>query len=158
MADAAGGPQPEDCPGTGSVQAGRAAACQGCPNQKLCAAGAAGPDPAEVAALRERLRCVKHVVLVLSGKGGVGKSTFSALLAHGLAADESKQVGGRHGAVFRAAGRAVTAPTPAASPRGSDRARCGELSPPRPGPRKRPRAGSFPGGCGALFSRLLCWT
>uniref|UniRef100_U3I6N3 NUBP iron-sulfur cluster assembly factor 1, cytosolic n=1 Tax=Anas platyrhynchos platyrhynchos TaxID=8840 RepID=U3I6N3_ANAPP len=81
-----------NCPGTGSVQAGRAAACQGCPNQKLCAAGAAGPDPAEAAALRERLRCVKHVVLVLSGKGGVGKSTFSALLAHGLAADESKQV------------------------------------------------------------------
>ncbi|XP_035195236.1 cytosolic Fe-S cluster assembly factor NUBP1 isoform X1 [Oxyura jamaicensis] len=92
MADAAGGLQPEDCPGTGSAQAGRAAACQGCPNQKLCAAGAAGPDPAEAAALRERLRCVKHVVLVLSGKGGVGKSTFSALLAHGLAADENKQV------------------------------------------------------------------
>ncbi|NXC18449.1 NUBP1 factor, partial [Corythaeola cristata] len=47
---------------------------------------------AEVAELRERLRSVKHTVLVLSGKGGVGKSTFSALLAHGLAADEAKQV------------------------------------------------------------------
>lgn len=32
-------------------------------------------------------------ILVLSGKGGVGKSTFTAHLAHALAADESKQVG-----------------------------------------------------------------
>lgn len=47
---------------------------------------------AEAAALRERLRGVRHTVLVLSGKGGVGKSTFSALLASGLAADEAKQV------------------------------------------------------------------
>ncbi|KAM7091458.1 cytosolic Fe-S cluster assembly factor NUBP1 [Mycteria americana] len=92
MAEAADGPRPEDCPGTSSAQAGRAAACQGCPNQRLCAAGAAAPDPAEAAELRERLRSVKHTVLVLSGKGGVGKSTFSALLAHGLAADEAKQV------------------------------------------------------------------
>lgn len=36
-----------DCPGTSSAQAGRAAACQGCPNQKLCAAGAAATDPGE---------------------------------------------------------------------------------------------------------------
>ena len=35
---------------------------------------------------------VKHKILVLSGKGGVGKSTFTAHLAHGLAADETKQV------------------------------------------------------------------
>ncbi|XP_061329958.1 cytosolic Fe-S cluster assembly factor nubp1-like [Pezoporus flaviventris] len=47
---------------------------------------------AELSELRSRLRAVKHTVLVLSGKGGVGKSTFSALLAHGLAADEAKQV------------------------------------------------------------------
>ncbi|XP_071427759.1 cytosolic Fe-S cluster assembly factor NUBP1 isoform X3 [Pithys albifrons albifrons] len=81
----------QECPGTDSAQAGRAAACQGCPNQGLCAA-AAGPDPAEAAELRARLRAVRHTVLVLSGKGGVGKSTFSAVLAHGLAADEDKQV------------------------------------------------------------------
>ncbi|KAF4791969.1 Cytosolic Fe-S cluster assembly factor nubp1-B [Turdus rufiventris] len=49
-------------------------------------------DGAEAAELRARLRAVRHTVLVLSGKGGVGKSTFSALLAHGLAADETKQV------------------------------------------------------------------
>ncbi len=34
----------------------------------------------------EKLAGVKHVVLVLSGKGGVGKSTFSAQLAFTLAA------------------------------------------------------------------------
>ena len=35
---------------------------------------------------------MKHKILVLSGKGGVGKSTFTAHLAHGLAQDETKQV------------------------------------------------------------------
>jgi len=35
---------------------------------------------------------VKHKILVLSGKGGVGKSTFSAHLAHALAADGTKEV------------------------------------------------------------------
>ena len=42
--------------------------------------------------VKERMTTVKHKILVLSGKGGVGKSTFTAHLAHGLAADESKQV------------------------------------------------------------------
>lgn len=35
---------------------------------------------------------VKRKVLVLSGKGGVGKSTFSAGLSWALAADEDTQV------------------------------------------------------------------
>lgn len=39
-----------------------------------------------------RLSSVKHKILVLSGKGGVGKSTFSAQLAFTLAKD-GKQVG-----------------------------------------------------------------
>jgi len=46
--------------------------------QKICASGeAAIPDPA-IAVIAERLSNVKHKILVLSGKGGVGKSTFSA--------------------------------------------------------------------------------
>jgi len=69
---------PEACPGTASEQAGKAAACAGCPNQQLCASGeAAKPDPA-VEIIGQRLANVKHKILVLSGKGGVGKSTFSA--------------------------------------------------------------------------------
>lgn len=35
---------------------------------------------------------VKHKILVLSGKGGVGKSTFSAHLSHALASDGSTEV------------------------------------------------------------------
>ena len=34
---------------------------------------------------------VKHKVLVLSGKGGVGKSTFAAHLARGLAGEQNRQ-------------------------------------------------------------------
>ncbi|XP_066496531.1 cytosolic Fe-S cluster assembly factor NUBP1 [Tiliqua scincoides] len=83
---------PPECPGTGSDQAGKAAACQGCPNQGLCAAGRlAGPDPA-IEEIKEKMKTVRHKILVLSGKGGVGKSTFSAHLAHGLAEDETRQV------------------------------------------------------------------
>lgn len=34
-----------DCPGTQSESAGKVSACQGCPNQAICASGAArGPD------------------------------------------------------------------------------------------------------------------
>ncbi|XP_063474305.1 cytosolic Fe-S cluster assembly factor NUBP1 isoform X3 [Symphalangus syndactylus] len=83
---------PHDCPGADSAQAGRGASCHGCPNQRLCASGAgATPDPA-IEEIKEKMKTVKHKILVLSGKGGVGKSTFSAHLAHGLAEDENTQV------------------------------------------------------------------
>lgn len=42
--------------------------------------------------VKERMSSVKHKILILSGKGGVGKSTFTAHLAHGLAADINRQV------------------------------------------------------------------
>lgn len=42
--------------------------------------------------MAERLSHIKHTILVLSGKGGVGKSTFSAQMAFTLAA-QGKQVG-----------------------------------------------------------------
>ena len=45
-----------------------------------------------MAKIDERLSRVKHKILVLSGKGGVGKSTFSAQLAFALAL-RSKNVG-----------------------------------------------------------------
>ncbi|KND04801.1 cytosolic Fe-S cluster assembly factor NBP35 [Spizellomyces punctatus DAOM BR117] len=83
---------PEHCPGTGSDQAGKAASCAGCPNQAACATGPKGPDPA-IPLINERMSSVKHKVLVLSGKGGVGKSTFTTNLAFALSMDESIQVG-----------------------------------------------------------------
>jgi len=45
-----------------------------------------------VVAIVERLATVKHKLLVLSGKGGVGKSTFSAQLSFALA-EMDHQVG-----------------------------------------------------------------
>ena len=82
----------ESCPGTNAEAAGRAAACAGCPNQQACATAPKGVDP-DVVAVAERLRDVKHKILVLSGKGGVGKSTFASQLAYGLASDAGKDVG-----------------------------------------------------------------
>ncbi|KAJ8345056.1 hypothetical protein SKAU_G00292490 [Synaphobranchus kaupii] len=82
---------PEHCPGTTSDNAGKGSACQGCPNQKICASGAPKiPDPA-IQVIKEQMVTVKHKILVLSGKGGVGKSTFSAQLAYGLASDLSNE-------------------------------------------------------------------
>jgi len=83
---------PEHCPGTSSEDAGKTSACAGCPNANICASGAASaPDPA-VEEIKLRMKSVKHKVIVLSGKGGVGKSTFTAHLAHGIAHDPDTQV------------------------------------------------------------------
>lgn len=83
---------PEHCPGTDSVQAGKASGCAGCPNQQICATTPKGPDT-DLPFIRERMATVQHKILVMSGKGGVGKSTISSQLAWGLSVDESVQVG-----------------------------------------------------------------
>lgn len=80
--------------GVESSLAGKADACEGCPNQAVCAEGPKGPDP-DLPFIRERMSQVRRKVLVLSGKGGVGKSTFTAGLSWALAADEECQVGGQ---------------------------------------------------------------
>eukprot|EP01133_Synstelium_polycarpum_P001490 gene1490-1731_t len=85
-------PPPEHCPGTESENAGKSDACNGCPNQKICADAPKGPDP-DMQLIEERMQSVKHKILVLSGKGGVGKSTFSSQLSFGLATDADTQVG-----------------------------------------------------------------
>ncbi|ORX38475.1 putative cytosolic Fe-S cluster assembly factor NBP35 [Kockovaella imperatae] len=83
---------PEHCPGVESTQAGKADACEGCPNQATCAEGPKGPDP-DLPIIKQRLEQVDRKILVLSGKGGVGKSTFSAGLSWALSADEDIQTG-----------------------------------------------------------------
>lgn len=42
-----------DCPGTASEEAGKASACQGCPNQAVCASAPKGPDPGVLVKLLE---------------------------------------------------------------------------------------------------------
>lgn len=85
-------PEPEHCPGPESERAGTADSCAGCPNQAICAAAPKGPDP-DIPLISARLEDVKHKILVLSGKGGVGKSTFTSLLAHAFATNPDNTVG-----------------------------------------------------------------
>ena len=80
-------PDSQECVGPSSDQAGKAAGCDGCPNQKACAEGAGRAEDPDLPLIRERLKDVRRKVLVLSGKGGVGKSTMSAQLAFALAAE-----------------------------------------------------------------------
>ncbi|PHJ24858.1 cytosolic fe-s cluster assembling factor nbp35 [Cystoisospora suis] len=86
------------CPGIGSESAGRVSACEGCPNQSFCASGGEGGggmvatvdsksvQNAVTANIARRLSGVKKKILILSGKGGVGKSTVASQLAWTAAA------------------------------------------------------------------------
>ena len=46
----------------------------------------------DIGDIQARMDPIKHKILILSGKGGVGKSTFTAHLAYGLATNEETQV------------------------------------------------------------------
>ncbi|KAJ3257629.1 Cytosolic Fe-S cluster assembly factor nubp1 [Boothiomyces macroporosus] len=72
----------EHCPGPASEQAGTTDSCAGCPNQQLCKEGPK-EDPS-IPIITEKMKNVKHKILVLSGKGGVGKSTVSTNISFGL--------------------------------------------------------------------------
>ncbi|KAI9675192.1 MAG: cytosolic Fe-S cluster assembly factor nbp35 [Trizodia sp. TS-e1964] len=88
-------PEPAHCPGPESQAAGTGSACAGCPNQSICASAASAvrvPDP-DIALITARLAPIAHKLLILSGKGGVGKSTFTTLLAHAFAANPALTVG-----------------------------------------------------------------
>lgn len=85
-------PEPEHCPGPESQAAGKTDACAGCPNQSICASAPKGPDP-DIPLITARLETVKHKILILSGKGGVGKSTFTSMLAHAFATDPDATIG-----------------------------------------------------------------
>ena len=78
--------------GTESELAGKTDACEGCANQEICASNTSkGPDPS-LPFITNRMSSVKRKILVLSGKGGVGKSTFTAQLGWAFASDERIQV------------------------------------------------------------------
>ncbi|KAK8079541.1 protein NBP35 [Apiospora hydei] len=54
--------------------------------------GPEDPDP-DIPLISARLSGIKHKILVLSGKGGVGKSTFTSMLGHAFAMREENNVG-----------------------------------------------------------------
>lgn len=62
--------------------AGKADVCKGCPGQALCSSlGEVDPDQSH---LDIRMKAIKHKIMVLSGKGGVGKSSVAAMLSIAL--------------------------------------------------------------------------
>lgn len=66
------------CPSETSL-AGKASICQGCPGQYLCSQqGGVDPDQ-EMIDLR--MNAIQHKILILSGKGGVGKSSVATTLS-----------------------------------------------------------------------------
>jgi len=82
----------EHCPGTDSDNAGKSSACAGCPNQGICSSGEAKVVDTDVPIVKDKLSNVKHKLIVLSGKGGVGKTTVSAMIARAFALDSTKNI------------------------------------------------------------------
>lgn len=78
-------PEPENCPGVQSANAGLGSACQGCPNQRICSDPNKKLEDPGKALVAEAMKDVQHKLLILSGKGGVGKSTVTMLLSRYLA-------------------------------------------------------------------------
>lgn len=86
--------EPEHCPGIDSEQAGKSAACAGCPNQGVCSGGelrsAAKDTEQDYYEIARKLSSIKHIIIIMSGKGGVGKSTVATQLARFIAFNDSE--------------------------------------------------------------------
>src|SRR3989338_2132971 len=70
----------EQCP-SNSQEAGKASQCEGCPGQEYCKSGQERGEDSLTKQLAVRIKAIKHIVIVMSGKGGVGKSTVACQLA-----------------------------------------------------------------------------
>lgn len=69
------------CPTVESGLAGKAESCKGCPNANICLS--AKPDE-DIPIIKNNLSNFKYIIAILSGKGGVGKSTISKNIAENL--------------------------------------------------------------------------
>lgn len=73
--------QLEKCPSE-TENIGKADVCQACPGRELCLSNSAGdPDQKYV---EVRMKAIKKKIMIMSGKGGVGKSTMAACIAIAL--------------------------------------------------------------------------
>ena len=79
-------PPCQSCPNAGT------SACAGCPFKKQCQSGQMVQDPT-IPLVKEKLSQVKNIILILSGKGGVGKSTIASQIALTLSQDSNLQIG-----------------------------------------------------------------
>lgn len=70
----------KDCPGPESADAGTTDNCKGCPNQNICSSKEQVKK--DLTKINDNLKDIKSKFLILSGKGGVGKSTVAANLAY----------------------------------------------------------------------------
>ncbi|CRG99318.1 cytosolic Fe-S cluster assembly factor NBP35, putative [Plasmodium relictum] len=80
---------PEECPGVDSENAGKSKICEGCPNRNICNDPELKKEKEKEKNrifndVKENLKNVKCKILILSGKGGVGKSTVAAQIAFAL--------------------------------------------------------------------------
>ncbi|EGG19175.1 hypothetical protein DFA_02423 [Cavenderia fasciculata] len=74
------------CP-SNTESAGKETVCQSCPGQGVCSSQSVNPDKKSIDI---RMKVIKHKLLVLSGKGGVGKSSITSLLSFGLVHRQQK--------------------------------------------------------------------
>lgn len=86
---------PEHCPGVESKLAGNASSCHGCENQAISKSFSNNLNSQQqqqdelndLIQIDRRFKNVKHKILILSGKGGVGKSTFTCGLGWAFSGD-----------------------------------------------------------------------
>lgn len=71
------------CPDDES-QSGLAPSCAGCPGREYCQSNVAKPN-FESEKLKIRMSAIKHKILIVAGKGGVGKSSVASGIAIALA-------------------------------------------------------------------------